>query len=222
MKQRPGGLTAICVITLVVGALGVLSGISQFVNLLIGQKLQAAVLQAQAGAGEAALQAQREMQAKMAAITQKYAVYHWVCATTQSILAWIMIVGAVLSLRLRPAGRTLLLVALVASLLFEPAKAVLTAAVTKQSAPVIVASMKAAAQNSAPPGSRQSEEIGQMMGGLSQLVVVMQWVVLIGMTALWCIFYLVGVWYLTKPAVRALFAPDVRSETDASGDPQLR
>jgi len=39
---------------------------------------------------------------------------------------------------------------------------------------------------------------------------------------LWCIFYLVGVWYLTKPAVKALFVPDVRSESDGPGEPQLR
>lgn len=222
MNRRPGGLTAICVIALVVGILSVFSGLSQFVNLLVGQKLQAAVMQVQAGNGEAAQQAQQETQAKMAAIARKYAVYHWACATTQSILAWIMIVGAVLSLRLKSAGRKLLLIALVASLLFEPAKAVLTAAVTKQSAPVIIASMKAAAQNSAPPGSRQAEDINQMMGGLSQLIVAMQWAMLIGMTALWCIFYLVGVWYLTKPAVKALFAPDVRSESDGPGEPHLR
>ena len=42
----------------------------------------------------------------------------------------------------------------------------------------------------------------------------------IGMATLWRIFYLAGVWYLTKPAVKALFVPAVRSETDAPGDPQ--
>ena len=226
MSRRTGGLTAVCVIALVVGILSVLSGLFQFTNLLFADKLQAAVAGIQPGAE--AQQLQQEMSQQTAAISRKYAVYHWLSASTQSVLAWIMIVGAVMTLRLKPAGRKLLLAALIASLLFEPAKAVLTAAVTRETAPIILASMQQAAKASAPPGAKPPEGIDPMISGISQLVVVMQWVMLIGMTALWCVFYLIGAWYLTRPAVKALFVVDVPSESArpgesaAPGDPELR
>ena len=57
------------------------------------------------------------------------------------------------------------------------------------------------------PGAKQPPGFDQLMGGMSQAVVVMQWVMVVGMAALWRIFYLVGVWYLAQPAVKALFAP---------------
>ena len=226
MSRRTGGLTAVCVIALVVGILSAFSVISQFANLLFADKLQAAVARIQPDAG--AQQLQQEMSEQTAAITRKYAIYHWLSAATQSVLACLMIVGAVLALRLNPAGRKLLLAALIASLLFEPAKAALTAAVLRETAPVIVASMQQAAKASAPEGAQQPQGLDPMISGISQLVVVMQWIMLIGLTALWCVFYLVGVWYLTRPAVKALFVPEAPSETagpvdtTAPGEPELR
>lgn len=222
MKRRPGGLTAICVIALVVGILSVLTGLSQFASLLFGQKLQAAIMRVQPGNNPELQKTRQEIQVKTEFIARKYAPYQWLSAATQSILAWMMIVGAALTLCLKTAGRKLLLIAFAASVVFEPAKAVLTGAAMRETAPVMMQSMQQAAKSSALPGSPQADDVNQMMGGLSQLIVVMQWVMLIGLMLLWCVFYLVGVWYLTKPAVKALFTPDVRSDPDGPGEPQLR
>lgn len=222
MSQRTGGLTAICVIALVLGALSIFSAFSQALSLLAGDKLQAAISQAQPANVQGMQQAQQEMLEKAAAITRKYAVYHWISFAVQSILAGLMIVGAILTLQLKSAGRKLLLFALAASLLFVPAKAVLTGLVTKETAPLITEMMDQLAKNSAPPGAKQPPGFDQVMGGMARIMVVMQWVMLVGMAALWCIFYLVGVWYLTKPAVKALFIPAVRSETETPGEPQWR
>jgi hypothetical protein len=43
MSRRTGGLTAVCVIAIVVGVLGLLSGLSRVVGLAVGDKMQTAV-----------------------------------------------------------------------------------------------------------------------------------------------------------------------------------
>jgi hypothetical protein len=221
MSRRTGGLTAICVIALVVGVLSAFSSFSQFLSLLVGDKLQAAIAQVQPANNQGMQEIQQEMFAKTAAITRKYAVYHWISLAAQSILAGIMIVGAILTLQLKAAGRMLLLIALAGSLFFEPAKAALSAAVANEMMPITVEMMQQAAK-AGPPGAKQPPGFEEMMGGMSRAIVVLQWAMLIGMTAAWCIFYLVGVWYLTKPAVKALFIPAAQSETETPGEPQWR
>jgi len=222
MSRRTGGLTAICVIALVLGILSAFSSVMQFVSLLVGDKLQTAISEVQPKHNQGMQDVQQQIMEKTAAITQKYAVYHWVCFAVQSILAAIMIVGAILALQLKASGRTLLLIAFAGSLLFEPAKAALTAAVTRETMPITLEGIKQAAEASEAPGKKPPPGFEQMIGGISKTIVVMQWVVLVGMTAAWCIFYLVGVWYLTKPAVKALFLPAVRSDTETRGEPQWR
>ncbi|HXT59609.1 MAG TPA: hypothetical protein VN699_13295 [Pirellulales bacterium] len=207
MSRRTGGLTAVCVIAIVVGVLGVLSGLSQIANLTVGGRMQSAMLALQPQINPGMQAAQQEMLEKTLAVNAKYAIYLWISIGMQLVLALAMIVGAILALSMRPAGRRILLAALVASLLFEPARTVLTSTIVKETGPITAQYMQNLGKVSAPPGAKPPPGFEEMMGGMSQAVVAVQWVVLIGMAAAWCIFYLVGVWYLAQPAVKALFAP---------------
>jgi hypothetical protein len=206
MSQRTGGLTALCVLALVAGALGLLSGLSGVLNLLAGEKLQRAILQVQPAANPGMQDAQKVMQEELAAVMMRYRTFHWVQAACQLLLSTMMISGAILALLLKPAGRSLLLTSLIVALLFVPVQSTLGGLMLQKSGPIMEKSMERMAKQAAPPGARQPPGLNEMMGALGRVMVIMQWIMLVGLALVKCIFYLFGVWYLTRPAVAELFA----------------
>lgn len=206
MGQRPGGLTAVCVLTLVMGSMGLLSGLGGLLGLVAGQVLQQSMLKVQPGMDPGMREAQQDMQDELARLTDRFRPFQWARVVGQLLLSMAMIAAAVLALRVKPAGRQALLWALIAALFLTVAQAALEGAVLRLSGPVMQKSIQRIAQQAGPPGQRPPPGFDQMMGGIGQAMVVMQWVVLLGWTALKCAFYLIGAWYLTRPAVVALFA----------------
>lgn len=211
MSQRTGGLTALCVLALVAGALGLLSGFSGVLNLLAGEKLQRAMLQVQPVANPGMQEAQQELQEELAAVMMRYRAYHWIQAACQLALSTLLISGAILALLLKPAGRSLLLTSLIAALLFVPMQSTLGGLMLQKTGPIMEKSMERMAKQAAPAGARQPPGFNEMMGAFGRVIVVMQWIMLVGLALVKCIFYLFGVWYLTRPAVAELFARRARS-----------
>jgi hypothetical protein len=126
-------------------------------------------------------------------------------------LSTVMISGAILALLLNPAGRSLLLTSLVAALLFVPVQSIFGGLMLQKTGPIMQKSMERMAKQAAPPGARQPPGFNEMMGAFGRVMVVMQWVMLVGLALVKCIFYLFGVWYLTRPAVAELFARRAQS-----------
>ena len=211
MSQRTGGLTTLCVLALVAGALGLLSGFSGVVNLLAGEKLQQAILQVQPAANPGMQDAQQEMQEELAAVVTRYRTFHWIQAACQLALSTIMISGAILALLLNPAGRFLLLTSLIAALLFVPVQSLFGGLMLQKTGPIMQKSMERMAKQAAPPGARQPPGFNEIMGAFGRVIVVMQWGMLVGLALVKCMFYLFGVWYLTRPTVADLFVRHARS-----------
>ncbi len=211
MSQRTGGLTALCVLALVAGALGLLSGFSGVLNLLAGEKLQRAILQVQPAANPGMQDAQQEMQEELAAVMVHYRAFHWIQAACQLALSTMMISGAILALLLKPAGRFLLLTSLIAALVLVPVQSILGGVMLQKTGPIMEKSMERMAKRAAPPGARQPPGFNEMMGAFGRVIVVMQWVMLVGLALIKCVFYLCGVWYLTRPTVAELFVRNARS-----------
>src|SRR5438552_6078817 len=71
-KVRPGWLTAICVLAIVFGVLGLLAGGATVLSQLFASRLQQAIASAQIGANQPGAELQAEVMTRTMAIATKY------------------------------------------------------------------------------------------------------------------------------------------------------
>src|SRR6188474_1546783 len=91
---RPGVLTTICVLAIVLGALGVCSALFTSVALVVGKQLQQAMQpQAQPGVNNEMLKIQKEMQDEINAVNDQYFPVNILFALTHIVVAALLLVG---------------------------------------------------------------------------------------------------------------------------------
>jgi hypothetical protein len=118
--SRPGALTAVAVIALVLGILGFFSSCLAVVMLPMQTQFQAALGGIAPGPSASPIERQQyEMQVALAAMNQEYIVPQMVIAAAHIILAACMIIGATLVLRGRERGRAFLIYTVLIVIVFE-------------------------------------------------------------------------------------------------------
>jgi hypothetical protein len=210
---RPGWLTALCVIAIVIGILGALNGLFGAVGTLFSRQLQTAVTPAAPpGASQQMQKVQQQFQAETLAIQDKYFVGILLSAIVRTIVAGALTWGGVSCLSLKQAGRTLLLAACAAAILFEIGNSVLQGLVSME----MMAAMNGFFENflqTMPQGSGPPPELflkflkGWMIFGL-----VMGYVIV----GLKIAFYIFGLIYLQREAVKTLFEPSLQATFPAA------
>lgn len=199
-RQRPGGLTAICVIAIVLGALGLCSSLfSLGVNAFQGQ-LQALAKQQQELVQKARneeFKQQMETQKKIFDASQRVSDRHSGTRSATAILNLLvsanLLAGAIATLKLGAKGRQFLIGVFLAAIVFEILRAIVAVA-----AGLDVVAELSAIRNVA----GQSAEMQMTIARASAIGTILFSVVMaVGMG----VFYAVGFSYLRRPKVLALF-----------------
>jgi len=203
--DRPGGLSAICVMTIVLAALGLLGGCIGLASQVSQARVKEAVAAMHAAGNRPVDKVQQEFNDRIFAITDRY---KW--ATLPLMIAKIaveigLLAGAIGSLRLDRRGRAWLQYALVAAIVVESLHAVpvmLIQSETRTATTEMMGKMMATGGGgNAPPAGLQdvAATFGSIVGILSIAYAV-------GWLLAKIIFYVIAIRYLRKPAIVRLFA----------------
>ncbi|MDA1055904.1 MAG: hypothetical protein O3C40_36425 [Planctomycetota bacterium] len=200
--HRPGGITAICIIVLVLGVLGLFSGVLKGVNVLFGAQMQQAFGSIGAVTGEQA-KVQAEMQAAIAVEMKRFIVANSILCVAQLVLCGALVYSALKTLGLKAAGRKLLLAVCMCLLVYEVAQLITFTFQQLSMSPIMELYMPRIMKD--PSGNNAgAEKFGQVIAKMSILVGV---VVQVVWTLIKFVAYAVAIWYLRKPQVIALFEP---------------
>jgi len=197
--RRPGGVTAICIVAVVLGVLGLFSGTIKGVNVLFGAEMQqvfgsmGAVTQEQA-------KIQQEMNAAVAEEMKRFVVANSLLCVSQLALCGALIYSGLKSLKLKAAGRKLLVAVLVCLLVYEIGQLIAVVLQQMSMSPIMELYMPRIMKGSS-GNNAGAEKFGQAIARMSIIVgIVMQCV----WALIKFIFYTVAIVYLRKAKVIAV------------------
>jgi hypothetical protein len=202
---RPGGLTSVCIIAIVLGVLGFLTGSLTLVTQAASNQLQQ--LQSQWGAAGASPQVrdvQAEMNAKSMAIMNRFRLVNVLLGLAQLGLCAALVIGGVRTLRLNERGRKLLFIACSLAMLFELTRAVPTVLMQLENMALMADYFPRVMEASVPSG--QSQQVAEFAKMMTRFSLIMGWVILFGWLSMKLAFYGSSAYYLTRPKTKALFA----------------
>ena len=182
-QQKPGGLTAIAVICLILGSLGALMAIFGIVMLF----LQGTMNQFQPGAAEA------EFLAEMEALQASQFIPTLIVYGCNVIIGSLLAIGSIGVLGTKEWGRSLLRNALLAAIFFVIVRGIYTMWMQYSSMSAMSNMMSSAGENAA------AVEMGMQIGIFIGIAFTVIW------GAALIVFYIWSWNYLNKPPIRALF-----------------
>ncbi len=222
--RRPNGLTAICIIAIVLGVLGTLSGFGKGINVAFGAQMQQAFGSLGAGAGNSDMQkAQQEMNNALAEEMVRFRLANGILCITQTVLCVGLAYAAIKTLGFNANSRKLLLWLCCFLLVYEVGQFVVFAYQQLSMAPIMEEYMPRMMKG--PNGEDVGgEDFGKIIARVSVIVGMISqsfW------TLLKFAFYGVAVYYLRKSNVIALFDSPLStgdgnfpaSDNPTSGDP---
>ena len=125
-RARPGWLTALCVVCIVLGALGVLNSLVGTAAVLAGPKFQSMFQpRPTAGVPDDMLQAQQDLMDEINAVQKKHLITTLVLLAFKLVAAVLLLAGGLRCLGLNEGGRKLLLIACGVALMFEVVHSIL-------------------------------------------------------------------------------------------------
>ena len=202
-SQRPGGLTAICILAIVLGAFGALFGVGGLMAVAFQGPMQEAMSKLQPQENEEVARAQRQIAEEAQEFAQRHVVRNALFAVARLLVASCLLAGGILSLRLHPYGRKVLLAAFAAGIVFEIAQIwpnLEAIPVTQRAVQLSLQAQQKQMAKGAKAGDM--EAMGRVMG---KAMAAMQIVMIAGMVLAKAGFYAFGLWYLTRPHTAALF-----------------
>jgi len=201
---KPGWLTALCVICIVLGALGLINAILGTAAELAGPYFQA-MLSPRGGPGMPAdlQQAQQDLMDAVNAVKRKYFVLTLAFLGFRFVAAGLLLYGGLRCLSLRESGRKLLIAACAVALLFEFSQMIAQSVVTLQSLTEMNSASErfqsALANGNTPPG------LQAVMKWTMRISMILPIVLMYGMAFLKGGVFLFGLSYLRRPHIKALF-----------------
>ncbi len=213
--SRPGNLTCICVLAIVLGVGGLFTGFSGLMAQVFAPEIQRVFAGMPGGANQPAADMQKELNAKLSAIGDRY---KWVIIPligVKIIVESVLLAAAIMSLKLMPRGRSWLLGALVAAIVFEFIYVVPTILINRETQAVMsemTPRMLGAQQgaNGLPPGAKAIFSIVLSVITTATIVFAVVWL------TTKVVFFVFGIRYLRKPEVVALFAPPADATAEAA------
>jgi hypothetical protein len=198
-SARPGLLTALCVLAIVLGALGMLNAFIGSVAAAAGPRLQAMVQpRPMPGTPPEMQQVQQDFQDATNAIQAKYKVGIFASLLFRFAAGLLLLVGGIKAISLRESGRRRLLLAFGVATCFELANAILQSMVNLEmmtAANSVVDGFLQSASGEGIPGIRTAVK-GVLIGSM-----VFAYLIVLAKVAL----YVGGIVYLQRPKVRELF-----------------
>jgi hypothetical protein len=208
---RPGGLTAVCIIAIVLGGLGFLTGSLTLVTQAASNQVQQ--LQAQWGAVGATPQVrdvQAEMNAKSVAIMNRFRLVNVILGLLLLVVAAALVIGGTRTLRLNEKGRKILRAACAMAIAFEIARTVPAVLMQLENMALMEDYLPRVMEASVPGG--QSQQVVEFAKMMTRFSLIMGWVILFGWLFMKLAFYGSSFYYLGRPKTKALFAVEKPSK----------
>jgi hypothetical protein len=201
---RPGSLTTVCVICIVLGALGLINSLAGSLGLIGGRQFQAAFrMPAGAGVSDDMKDAQKTFEDKIYGVLTKY---WWpIVASTlvRFAVAVLLLVGGIRSLGLHESGRKTLLTACIIALPLELGYAILQTFMQLEN----MTAMNSFAESfgKSLPQKQNNANVGKTMQYIfrASMIASIAFATLIALAKI--AFYAFSITYLQRDRVRALF-----------------
>jgi hypothetical protein len=215
--RRPGLLTTLCVLCIVLGALGLFNSLFGGFMLVVGHRFQQFVMKSQSqtpGVPPEMQKAQEEMQTEIYAIQEKYL---WALASGlvfRFLASGLLLVGGSGALGLKPWGRQVLIAGCAVAAPFVMLDAILQSLISMENMTVMNSYMERMIQ--ATPGNGAPQNVEGFIRGMFGFIKIAS-IAVVGLIALAKIaLYIFGLIYLNKPHIKALFVPTIPSLTSVS------
>jgi hypothetical protein len=213
---RPGWLTAVAVIGIVLGAIGILAAIVGVVGQIFAEQMQQWTMQwvrsmsSMGSAGQAVpadvLQMQEELQRLIIDIQRRWRGVLISLLVVNLVLSVLLVTSGVATLRLVAWGRALLIVAFAGTIVYEAAQLVPTLMIQHETTLLTqqyMSKVLAASQSQTggiPPGMNTT------MAAFSQATFAISFVMAAGWALVKIALYGAAIYYLRTPLIRSLFA----------------
>jgi hypothetical protein len=215
--RRPGLLTTLCVLCIVLGALGLFNALFGAFGLVIGRQFQQMVMKSQSqtpGVPPEMQEAQEKMQTEIYAIQDKYLWALGGGLVFRFVASALLLVGGIGALALQPWGRQVLIAGCAVAAPFVLLDAILQSLISMENMTVMNSFMERMIQASPDNGAPQNVEgfIRGMFGVIKIASIAVLSILALAKIAL----YVFGLIYLHKPHIKALFVPSTPSLTPVS------
>jgi hypothetical protein len=217
--NNPVWLKVVCIVSIILGSLGLLMSLMGIAGQLMIEAMHSAMLSfvnvmPQAGPQQQA-DAMKEFFQASIDVQLAWRPLNMVLMGLNLFVASALVAGGIQALRMKPAGRKLLLAALAAAAVFEMIRGPATVAVqwqmSKSMGPLMQRMMEASTPAGAnlPPGQQQMIE--NMQRSIMVSSALMGMVTTLSMAVVKIAFYIAGVWLLLRPHIRAMYSPQLAS-----------
>jgi hypothetical protein len=202
MAKPSGMLQAVCIFAILLGALGVCTGLWGIANVAAGGRIQEAVASV-GGAGMRPEQAetQRQYYRDMHDITAPWNTINTPLFVLDIVVSVLMIVGAASVLRGRAGGRRLLARVFAFAILLELVQLVPTAAIQYDLAEIMPGYMEQSIVTAAPPGQQVPPQAQAMASTAGKAAAIVGLVIGVAMKLLEVGYYAYGYVFLRRPDV---------------------
>jgi hypothetical protein len=204
--RRPGWLTTLCVLCIVLGALGLFNSLFGAFGLVVGRQFQQMVMKSQSqapGIPPEMQEAQEKMQTEIYAIQEKYL---WMLAgglVFRFVASALLLIGGIGALGLKPWGRQVLIAGCAVAAPFVLLDAILQSLISMENMTVMNGYMERMIQAS--PGTGAPEKIEGFIRGVFGFIKFASIAVLSLLALAKIALYIFGLIYLQKPHIKALF-----------------
>ena len=211
-SERPGWLTAIIVIAIILGVFGLLIGVVGLGSTIFGQQMQAAMApRPNPGITPEMQKAMDQFQKEIQAITDRYFVPLLLSSLLRVVVASLLVYGGIQALSLKANGRTVLLAAFATGLVFEVFTGVLQSFMNIEMNAAMNAYFEGivGAMPAQGPGS-------EVMLSIMRMSMVFGYIFQYFTTFAKIAFYVFGLVYLRRPQIVALFRNSATGPAPAS------
>jgi hypothetical protein len=202
---RPGMLTTLCVLAIVLGSLGLMNSLVGAAGVVGGKMIQS-IFQPQAGAGipDDMQKAQKEFQDSMNAVQDKYFWATIPALGFRFVAALLLLIGGIKSLSLQESGRKTLLIACAVAVVFEILHAILQSVINLDMM-TAVNSYVEKLSDAMPSGGKEADQVRGVMGTVVRASIIGGLVLAYFIALLKIGLYVFGLIYLQRERIRALF-----------------
>ncbi len=201
--RRPGGLTAVCVIAVILGGMGLLGSLAAIAGLAAGSRLQQAMTMSPQGPGRDKLvEVQRAMQQRIQAVTDRYWWPNAGFALFNAGLAASMLAGGIMALNRARGARTLLITVFAVAILFEISRSILQVFMQWDMAVVMSDVLPRMMETTAPANGPNAQQAAAMATVIAKASIIAGLAFTLILSVAKLSYYTVGWSYLRRPAVR--------------------
>jgi hypothetical protein len=217
---HPVWLKVVCIVSIALGALGLLMATLGIVGQLTMERTHESTLRLmeslQQGAPQPMMDLQKELQAESMAIQRQWLPLSLSLLVVNVFVAGVLLGGGIQALRMKPGGRKWLVAAMAAAAVFELVRLPPTAIMQWQTSKIVNSYINRILEATTPAGANvppaQRQAMNKMTRSFMVAAVLFGMVTALSMAVAKIAFYVVGVWFLRRPHIQAMYSPAATAE----------